>query len=173
MGDTVPHGTVSGYSWHRCRCDACRAANTAARRATVARRRARAAAGEPMARPGVTGRPRIGPRVLVVLTPDTVAALNARTDALIRAGEPVRGAQSRALRAMIRDGACALRDGARPVVEARPASAARVWVALDDECAAIVGNLVAGLTSPDQPSDSMRSEAIRVLMRASSAYVRI
>jgi hypothetical protein len=23
----LPHGTISGYKWYRCRCDACRRAN--------------------------------------------------------------------------------------------------------------------------------------------------
>lgn len=29
--DTVPHGTLSGYNHHRCRCDACRAASSRSR----------------------------------------------------------------------------------------------------------------------------------------------
>ena len=36
MTTTVPHGTITGYTYHRCRCSECRAANTA--RAALGRR---------------------------------------------------------------------------------------------------------------------------------------
>jgi len=38
-GDGIPHGTLSGYSYHRCRCDECRAVKTAKVRANFERNR--------------------------------------------------------------------------------------------------------------------------------------
>lgn len=34
----VPHGTKSGYSYHKCRCDLCRAASTSAKRSWAQKR---------------------------------------------------------------------------------------------------------------------------------------
>lgn len=45
--EEIPHGTVSGYNWHRCRCELCRAAWTEYRRPKVREYRERMLAEDP------------------------------------------------------------------------------------------------------------------------------
>lgn len=39
--DPIPHGTPSGYTWHKCRCSECRAWSAAYRREYRRRQKAR------------------------------------------------------------------------------------------------------------------------------------
>ena len=85
----APHGTLSGYGWHKCRCDRCRAAYAKYRREGLRKRKE---AGKTPAKHGRYGYTGYGCRCEVCVEANTQYSRDRRAALRSKKGTPIKSA---------------------------------------------------------------------------------